>query len=139
MARYTGEERRVLQTASVIGRTFDVELLDIVMNFGGSERLEEFLERCRSDGLLIRFRRPDGTYGFPSNEVRNRFHSNLTKANRKRIHGIVARTIEELYASNLAPHHSNLAFHYSLSAHPEKAAHYYRILGDAASDRTIPP
>jgi putative nucleotidyltransferase with HDIG domain len=132
MAQSKREKERILQIASAIGRIFEVELLGYVLNVKETEVLKSVLEDIRSERLIHRSRKGKCAYGFARKSIREDIYSGLTNTGRKRLHGTIARSIEKLYQSDIESHHEDLAFHYSRSSQPEKAAHYYRILGDSS-------
>ena len=124
--RLSGEARRTLTTAAVIGRTFPLELL-------------EELERARPDGALDAVEeaerahlvemtgRRQTQYRFVHELVRQTLAETLSLPRRQRLHARVAEALERVYHASIDAHIPALAHHLfyaGTSADQEKTIHF---------------
>ena len=112
--------KQTIQVASVIGRDFAFRLLKGIMELGEELRLR----LTNLVGLEILYEKalyPELEYIFKHALTQEVAYESLLKQRRQQIHGRIARTIEELYASRLEPHYELLAHHYEKSGEAEKA------------------
>ena len=117
------ESKRILQEASVIGRTFLYDLLKNCTN------LKEHLDRNltgleRLDLIHARTLQPDLEYVFKSALTQEVVYSGLLKKERLKIHERIGRVIEQLFADRLPEFYETLAFHYKQSNSVIKAVDY---------------
>jgi class 3 adenylate cyclase/tetratricopeptide (TPR) repeat protein len=117
--------RRVLATASLIGRDFGFELLDVLGDLPEDDLLDAIdeAERARlitsaDDGGEVRF-------AFAHELIRRTLFNELTLTRRQRLHSRVADALEQVHARSLAEHSAAIAYHL------ERAGRW------AGSDRTI--
>lgn len=119
------EERRLLQTASVLGKTFRKEALAALLDVP-AERLDELLAGLLKKevvSLQADPRSPErGQYEFIQDLIRHVAYEMLPKRERRALHLAVAAYFEEAWASEELEIVEVLAFHY-LEAH--------RLLPDA--------
>jgi class 3 adenylate cyclase/tetratricopeptide (TPR) repeat protein len=114
--------RTVVQTASVIGRTFEIEDLQHLVDVAPSE-LARTLDAIVADGVL--FQRgfgPDATYVFKHSLIRDAAYDSLLVRSRRGIHRKLA---EALDAKGRCPPEL-IGFHFSAAGLPEQA--YSRLL-----------
>jgi class 3 adenylate cyclase/tetratricopeptide (TPR) repeat protein len=123
-----------LQIASVIGRDFDLDLLERV-----SERPEDDLLSSLEEATAARIiiEAPDALdrYRFAHALVRDTIYDEIATSRRVRLHRRVGEALEELRAPDLRPHLSQLARHFSEAADAggaNKAIAYARRAGDEA-------
>lgn len=129
--RLDEQVRSLVQVASVIGRSFAVDLLaetagrsleDIQAPLGSLARAEIALPRT---GL-----RPE--YVFKHVTLRDVAYNTLLQKRRQELHGAVAEAVEMLYATDELV--EVVAYHYALSENHEKAATWLERAGDRAAD-----
>jgi len=127
-------ERRILQVASVIGRTFDVELLQEVLPPTTDLPIPSAL-----GGLIERgFIQPpeegvQAGYAFSHTLVADAIYATLLKNDRTELHGQVGTAIEKLLAGRIDEQVELLARHYSWSNRPDRALHYLVLAGQKAA------
>lgn len=134
MARVHGldeQARRVLRTASVVGRRF---LADLVRE---AERLEE--DFGRDIGTLERreFIRPDTSdqwadYAFKHALIQDAVYNSIVNRDRRDIHARVAEVIEHHFGNQLDEVAEVLAAHYADARNAAKAIRYLQLAGDKA-------
>jgi class 3 adenylate cyclase len=150
------EANRTLAVAAAIGRQFDVAVLERVLDAS-----REDVERVLADGIAAQViresRRRVGRYVFSHALVRETLYAEIAGPRRVRLHGEIARALEEVHADDVEPHLAELAYHFLEAApageaekavdygeraarratdqlaHEEAAAHYERVL-DVVAD-----
>jgi len=128
--RLDGQARGVAQVASVIGRTFGVQLLAQVM-----ERAEETLETplAALQQAEIAFPRggSDLEYVFRHVTLREVAYNTLVQRRRKDLHLQTARAIALLYPSD--EYVEVIAYHYARTDEDREAAEWLERAGDRAA------
>lgn len=114
------EVAELLSVASVIGREFDLTLLQQVVNIE-MEALLEILGQAVS-AEVISETSALGRYAFTHILIRETLYEDLTAAKRMRLHRTVAETLEAFYASALESRLPELAHHWFKSAQAGDAA-----------------
>ncbi|HVG09676.1 MAG TPA: adenylate/guanylate cyclase domain-containing protein [Thermoanaerobaculia bacterium] len=115
--------KRLLQTASVLGREFPLDLLTSIW-----DRPEEV------QPLLSDLKRWEFLYEAPSTEeavyffkhalTQEAVYQSLLTGRRQALHAAVGRAFETLYASHLEDVYDSLSYHYSRAGKPAKAVSY---------------
>jgi len=133
--RLPPDDKRLLQSAAVIGKDVPFALLRRIADFPEDE-LRRSLAHIQSAEFLYETRLyPDLEYTFKHALTREVAYAGLLRQRRTQLHGSVARALEALYADNPAPHASALAAHYREAESPEQAIPYAIQAGDVAADR----
>ncbi|HZP57788.1 MAG TPA: tetratricopeptide repeat protein [Dehalococcoidia bacterium] len=126
--RLAPDERRLLRYASVVGPTFNIDLLaeslaDLLPPADASawERLEDFIV-------------PEGraTYRFRHALVREAAYEGLPFRRRRELHGRLGASIERRHGRRAERRAELLSLHFLRSADYDKACGYARIAGDRA-------
>ncbi len=123
-------QRSVLQTASVIGREFDVAVLKQVLGNGDDNVLRHVLSSLEEKAFITS--QPvqgPGNYLFRHVLTSDAVYKTLLRRDRSRLHGSVAQTLENVYADQLEGQVEVLAGHYLRSAHLDRALHYLILAG----------
>jgi DNA-binding winged helix-turn-helix (wHTH) protein len=105
------ECNRVLSEASVVGREFDLGVLERVGDVG-AERLLEILDEAVAARLLAAVPGRPGSYRFSHGLVRETLYEELSLPLRIRLHRRVGAVLEELHGADPAPHLAELAHHF---------------------------
>jgi len=124
--RLAADDRKLLQTAAVIGRRFDANLLGAVgSEFGDVESRLGALQ-----GLDFVQRDPQsGDFEFKHVLMRDALYDTLLSTHRSEMHLKVGNAIELRAASRLSEVVETLAYHFSLSGRPDKALRYCSLAG----------
>ena len=109
--RLEKETKRILQEASVIGRTFLYEILIKISMF--EECIEKGLSTLQAlDLIRTRSLHPDLEYMFKHPLTQEVAYCGLLKKDRKEIHEQIACVMETLFRDRLSEFYETLAFHF---------------------------
>lgn len=120
--------REIVQTAAVIGREFDLNLLMSMLP--GVEKMAEYVHQA-IDAAIWRAL-SETRYIFRHTLMRDSAYSMLVMARRKQLHLLAVNAIESVYPDRLEMHYSELAYHSLHAELHDKACHYYQLAAEAA-------
>ena len=130
LERLDTETRELIRTAAVIGRSFDVPLL---------ERLLPRAPLLRTLSALDGLHLLEGSRGLPAPEYRFRHglveevaYATMPEPRRRELHRRVGEALEELHRDSPAEVYGVLARHFAGAADPSRAVEYLLKAGDAA-------
>jgi DNA-binding winged helix-turn-helix (wHTH) protein/tetratricopeptide (TPR) repeat protein len=136
LSRLSEACNRVLSVASIIGREFDVTLLEAIADLPGSELLDAIEEATRAQ-LVTESKEVSGRFEFMHALIRETLYHELSSPRRVRLHRRVADAIECLSHNMANPPLAELAYHFSQAASAgavDKAIDYATRAGDRAAD-----
>lgn len=141
VVRLGDETRRVLTTASVQGREFDLEVLEHVAEVDGDHLLD--LLDAATNAALVQESEDASRYRFAHGLIQSALYAELSVARRQRLHLRVAELLEASLDRNAADSAllSELARHWQAATKPAdagKAIEYARRAGDAAMAALAP-
>lgn len=120
--------REVLLGASVIGREFSRPILEEIMEQKPSMVLS--LQELKSLELILEKQEyRELEYLFKHYLIQEVAYNTILQKRRRKLHGLIARAIERLYAEKLKEFYELLAFHYEKAEEWEKAAEYLSRAG----------
>jgi class 3 adenylate cyclase len=134
LARLGDAATRVLSTASVIGRDFDLDLLAATTG-SDEDDLIDLLDQAQHAALVAEVPGSPGRYSFAHALVQHTLYEDLGGTRRTRLHKAVGEAIEHLYGEHNDARLGELARHFLLATRPtdaDKAMSYARRAGDAA-------
>ena len=132
--RLAEEPRRVLQTASVLGREFPVRLLAAIWDGPGT--LEpHLLSLKRQEFLHERPGTSEPVYVFKHALTQDVAYDSMLTARRRALHEAAAQALERLHADRLEEAYDRLAHHYSKTAQAEKAVEYLSLFAETTFER----
>lgn len=125
--------RDLLQVASVIGRQFSVEPLEVIADTPLQQTVLQLLSDL-SDAEMTRLitADPEWTYLFQHAMTHEVAYESLPYARRQLLHAAVAGWLATKYQHNLKPLHSVLAYHYSRADNHAKALQFALLAADEA-------
>jgi predicted ATPase len=124
------EVAELLSVASVIGREFDLTLLQRVVDIEMEALLEILAQAVAAE--VITETSALGRYAFTHILIRETLYEDLTAAKRMRLHRTLAETLEESYATTLESRLPELAHHWFKSAQAGDATKTMRYAIQAA-------
>jgi class 3 adenylate cyclase/tetratricopeptide (TPR) repeat protein len=120
----------VSQAAAVIGSEFEQWLLARIV---GPDDLDRALEDLAANDLVYASHSA-GLHRFKHGITREVVYNSVKLSERRRLHGVIARAIEDSFGESGALERSEaLAAHWSGAADPERASMYAELAGDKAS------
>ncbi|MBI3624638.1 MAG: AAA family ATPase [Candidatus Rokubacteria bacterium] len=121
--RLADEPKRLLQTASVLGREVPLRLLKEIWEGPGA--LDPHLrELMRSEFLYEKTRAAEPVYVFKHALTHEVAYESLPPSRRQALHAAAGRALERLYAGRLEEVYDHLAYHYSKTDEAPKAVEY---------------
>jgi eukaryotic-like serine/threonine-protein kinase len=105
------ESRRVLSVACVVGREFDVAILQQVCELQIG-RLLALLGEVLAAGMVVETSAAPGRFSFSHALVRETLYDDLAPGERASLHRRVGEALEGLYGTNPQPHLAELAHHF---------------------------
>ncbi|MFQ5930150.1 MAG: tetratricopeptide repeat protein, partial [Acidobacteriota bacterium] len=134
--RLPPEDKRLLQTASVIGEDMPFTLLQAVAEMS-EEELRRGLSRLQADEFLYETSLfPDLEYTFKHALTYQVAHNSLLVERRRALHTRILEAIERLYPDRLAEHVERLAYHAMRGEVWDKAVSYSHQAGLKATERS---
>ncbi len=130
--RLSEDQKRTVQTASVIGREFALRLLRRVAD--AADRAERALAELKAlEFVYEKAALEDLEYVFKHALTQDVAYESILQARRKELHARIGSAIEELYAGRLEERVEELAHHFTRGELWDKAAHYSHQAGDRAA------
>ncbi|MFN8492316.1 MAG: tetratricopeptide repeat protein [Caldilineaceae bacterium] len=119
----------LLQLAAVAGRQLD---LAVLQHLDPSMNLAEWLDRCANAAVLAV---PEGglRWQFAHDKLREGLLRELNESERRSCHAQIGAAIEQVYATDLAPHYADLAYHYGQAQQVHQERRYARLAGEQAA------
>jgi class 3 adenylate cyclase/tetratricopeptide (TPR) repeat protein len=132
--RLQADAKRVLQSASVIGRVFRRRVLAHVTQ--RETDLDQTLWELEEQALIYEGRvTPEPEYAFQHQLTQETVYRNLVRRQRETFHRQVAVAIEALYADGLDEFYEQLAYHYEHAGAADQALTYLTRAADKAVDQ----
>jgi DNA-binding winged helix-turn-helix (wHTH) protein/tetratricopeptide (TPR) repeat protein len=136
LSRLSDACNSALSIAAVIGREFDIAVLEAVTDLADDTLLDALEEAGRAQ-LVSESREVRGRFAFMHALVRETLHGELSSPRRVRLHRRVAEAIERLTHDRPDPPLADLAYHFTQAASAgtvDKAVDYATRAGDRAAD-----
>jgi predicted ATPase len=134
--RLSPAEKRLLQTAAVIGMAVPVPLLQAVTDLAAAELCMHLDHLQTAEFLYETGRLPASAYTFKHALTHEVAYGSLLQERRRVLHECAAQAIEALFAERLPEHYYALAYHYSCSGNTTKAVDYLHRAGQQAVERS---
>lgn len=112
--------RRLLSVAAVIGREFDLSILSVAAG-KQLDQIHATLEPALSSGLVSKHKEISSVFSFSHVLLRDALYDSLRSAQRASLHSAVGGALERIHSDDLAPHASQLAYHFSQASGSEAA------------------
>ena len=118
-----------IQTASVLGREFDVRVLAAIL--GDTPVLFELLGEAERAEILSPVN--PNSYIFRHGLIRDAAYSMQMRARRQELHASVVDALERLYPGEIERHYGELAYHAECASLTARALHYLPLAGGQAA------
>jgi tetratricopeptide (TPR) repeat protein len=128
--KLTREVREVVQTASVLGREFEIRLLAEMLR-DDLHFTDEIKSAERSD---IWFALNELAYIFRHALLREAAYSMQLEARRRELHALALEALERIHVSDLDEYYGELAYHSEQARIVEKARYYLEKAGEVAQE-----
>ena len=136
--RLTPQARQVLQMASVIGKDFNLPVLQTVLGIEAPADVRPAIHELEGREFILPLPgKLDQEYAFRHILMADAIHSTILKKDRSRLHGKVGDAIEQIYADRLEGQIELLANHYRWSPQLDKALHYLLLAGQKAARNNL--
>ncbi len=121
--------REIVQTASVLGREF---LLDVLQEMMAEEQtVEKYVGEAEQSSIWIG--QNDRRYIYTHGLLRDTAYAMQVRARRQELHSLAVTALERIYGEEQRHHYAELAYHAELGDLREKARQYYALAGKDAS------
>jgi adenylate cyclase len=124
--RLPEREKRVLQTASVIGKTFSEPVLARVVDLSEAELAGALTSLAGAELVFEEALYPQAEYAFKHRLIQEVAYNSQLSDRRSRTHAAVARAIAELEAAKLDEQAALLAYHWEQAGDALEAASWHR-------------
>ena len=131
--RLSPEARKVLMTAAVVGRSFDVGLLEALGDAEGDALLTAIEEAETAKLILTVSAGRQVRWEFTHGLIRQTLEHSLSLMRRQRAHLRVAEAMERVYGTRIEQHAADVAQHLyqaGLGADPDKTVRFLTLAGD---------
>jgi class 3 adenylate cyclase len=128
----SAECNQVLTLASVVGREFELPMIELLTSLQAESLLEALDEAAAARVITVE---PNGKYRFAHALIRETLYEELSTAKRLRLHKAAAEALEKMGGDDTDRYLSELAHHYfeaSALGGVEKAVFYARRAGEKA-------
>ena len=122
--------KEVVQTASVLGREFEIQLLARMLH--DDPELGEKV--ARAEEMSIWSALSELRYLFKHALLRDAAYRMQVHSRRQSLHEMAAEALESLYADDLRPHYGEIAYHAEQAGLIDKARRYLILAGDSARE-----
>lgn len=130
------EDKQLLQTAAVVGKTVPFVLLQAVSGLP-EEKLRAGLANLQAGEFLYETRLfPDLEYSFKHSLTHEVAYMGLLQERRRMLHRRIAHAMESVYAARLAEQVERLAHHYTEAGLAQRAVGYWQQAGQRAIARS---
>lgn len=130
----TPAQQLTLKVASVIGRTFTLEVLrDIYPDEAGrADLLDQLQALVQLDLITVHTPEPQLAYRFTDAVMHETAYNLMLFAQRRQLHRAAAEWHERTHADDLAVYYAVLAYHWQRADDTAKAVHYLEKAGEQA-------
>ena len=140
VARLGDRAAKILSTAAIIGRDFDIDLLAEVTG-SDEDALLDLLDDAEASDLVCELPGTPGRYGFSHALIQHTLYEDMGATRRARMHRLVAEALEELLGDRPDERVGELARHFLLATRPvhtDKAITYAARAGEHALEALAP-
>jgi len=134
ISRLDDESQQVMTMASFVGKDFTLKAVRSVTGIK-EDKLFEIMDKLLKTRLFKQgVIRGEDVCSFADIIVRDVVHEEVGHFKRKKLHGVVGRALEKVYAKDIDAHLGELALHFLESGDKEKALDYFLKAGEKAAE-----
>ncbi len=122
--------REIVQTASVLGREFDVQVLSHMLH--EDEEVRDHVDQAEKAAIWAPL--SEVRYIFSHGLLRDAAYETQMRSRRQVLHALAVEALERLYSEDLKAHYAELAYHSDHAGLTSKALKYYLLAGRGSSD-----
>lgn len=126
--RLSQQVRDAVQTASALGREFEVEVLAAMLHH--QAELPQYVGQAQRANIWAPLSEIE--YIFRHTLLRDAAYSMQLLSRQRELHRLAVSAMEEVYRDDLEPHYGELAFHAEKGDLRDKALHYLSVAGDSS-------
>jgi predicted ATPase len=128
--------REIAQIGAAVGREFSYSLLRVLVGHDETA-LKHALAQLEQAGLVFcRGEPPEAVYSFKHALVRDAAYESMLKSRRQKLHGQIARGLEERFADIVVSQPEIVAHHFTEAGLVEPAIDYWLTAGQQAARRS---
>ncbi len=131
--RLDPDQRLVLQIASVIGRQFNLDLLELALKNFEIKQLDLVVAGLVEKAFILPLSSDDREYIFRHVLTSDAIYRTLLRRDLSKFHTLVGEALESLYSDELENHVEILASHFLRSSRLDKALHYLILAGEKSA------
>ena len=124
--------KKILKTASVIGRHFLLSVLQNIINIEKTTLINKLSELVHLEFIREKNTNVGDGYIFNHSLIKETAYQKLLISQRQKLHRKTGKAIEYLFTEKLDDHSGILAYHYARAKNWENAHHYLLKAGDQA-------
>lgn len=135
LTRLSDPCNQAMSTASIIGREFELELLNSLDDLSGTESLLDVMDEAISARIVEEVPGPVVKYQFRHALMQQTLAENLSAGRKVRLHARIGEALEIAYGDNPGDHTAQLAHHFTQAAPVlgyDKMLHYTLLAGERA-------
>jgi predicted ATPase len=126
----TRKVREIVQTASVLGREFEVQVLSHMLH--EDENMRAYIAEAEEAAIWAPL--SEIRYIFSHGLLRDAVYEMQMRSRRQALHALAVESLEKLYAADLKARYAELAYHSDHAGLGSKAQTYYILAGKASAD-----
>jgi class 3 adenylate cyclase/tetratricopeptide (TPR) repeat protein len=130
--RLDSDQRLILQIATVIGRQFNLGLLELAVRPLGVSNIGQTVGALVEKSFILPLSSVEGEFTFRHVLTSDAIYRTLLRRDRARLHTLVGEAIEASYSDKLDNYVEVLAAHFLRTPHLQKALHYLILAGERA-------
>ncbi|MCB9434668.1 MAG: tetratricopeptide repeat protein, partial [Ardenticatenaceae bacterium] len=123
--------RDVVQTAAVLGREFEIQVLSQMLR--GMDGVAEKVRLAEAEAIWAAL--SELRYLFRHALLRDAAYEMQLQERLRQLHQTAAAAIEQLFAADLSPYYASLFYHYGRAGMEEPERRYARLAGEQAASR----
>jgi adenylate cyclase len=127
--RLTARVKAAVQTAAVLGREFEVQVLSLMLR--DDVQLAQRIKQAEAE--MVWSALSEMRYIFRHTLMRDAAYDMQLRTRLQKLHTLAGEAMEQVYASDLDPHYADLAYHWGKAGDTVREFRYAKLAGDHAA------